>query len=98
MDGTCLDTKGSPAKSRGRKIFKSSGHMESEGLVLVQGEGESEEDGTDEKDPEPDTDEEADENVVKVQDLHTMLSVALENFVDVQRTGFMWDLVHDECE
>ena len=87
-----------PPKSRGRKIFKSSGHIEAEGLVLVQGEGDSEEDGTDEEDPEPDTDEEADENVVKAQDLHTMLSVALESFVDVQRTGFMWDLVHEETE
>ena len=36
--------------------------------------------------------------MVKAQDLHTMLSVALESLVDVQRTGFMWDLVHDECE
>ena len=32
----------------------------------------------------------------KAQDLHTMLDVILEEYVQIQRTGFIWDLVYNK--
>ena len=80
-------------RARGRKLFQESGHMESQDLQLVDGEGEAahvnQEAGSED---EEDKDEESD---VKAQDFHTMLSTTLESFVDLQRTGFIWDLVYN---
>ena len=40
------------------------------------------------------TDEDETDRAVKAQDFHTILSAILESFVQLQETGFIWDLVH----
>ncbi len=69
--------------ARGKKMFQQSGHLESLDVTVLDGEGDS----ADEIEEEEDED-----GVVKAQDFHTMLSVILESFVELQRTGMLWNL------
>lgn len=74
--------------ARGNKLFKESGHLESLDVLVVDGEGDSaDEDWADD-------DEEEEDGAVKAQDFHTMLKTILESFVELQRTGMVWDLVY----
>ena len=61
-------------KSRGKKLFQRSRHIDSNLVDVVEGEG----------------DELGD--VCKAQDYHAMLDALLASFVEVQNTGFLWDL------
>ena len=81
-------------KARGRKIFKESGHLEARNMKLGDGEGENTEDVDPEAKDERKAGDEDEENEVPAQDFHTMLRVILESFVELQRTGFVWDLVY----
>ncbi len=72
-------------RGRGKKIFMESGHLESQEVTILDGEGD-EQSETDEDDEE--------EPSVKAQDFHTILQAILESFVKLQETGFIWDLVH----
>ena len=64
-------------------------------MIVLYGEGAgSSEEGTDSQAENSEPDDEEDDPV-KAQDFHTMLSVILESFVDLQRTGFIWDLVYE---
>ena len=36
----------------------------------------------------------ADEDIPKAQDLHAMLDVILQSYVDLQNSGFIWDLMY----
>ena len=74
-------------RARGKKIFKDSKHLESQDVVVVDGEG----DEMDESDTE--SEDEAD-GAVKAQDFHTILKEILKSFVELQKTGFMWDLAY----
>ena len=75
--------------ARGKKIFQESGHLESLDVIVLEGEG----DATNPMNAESDGDV-SEEEAVHAQDFHTMLSVILESFVELQRTGFVWDLVY----
>lgn len=66
--------------SRGRRMVIDTGHMES---IMAHPEDIDEDEG-----------QEAENNVVKAQDLHAMLAVILRNYVKLQATGFKWDLVY----
>ena len=80
-------------RARGKKILKESRHLEAQDMMLVDGEGDS----ADEANPGPGDEELEDhdeEGQVKAQDFHTILSTILESFVELQRTGFIWDLVY----
>jgi hypothetical protein len=75
--------------ARGKKLFQESNHLESQDIVLLDGEGlyaDSSDEGTE-------SDEEGPELIAKAQDFHTMLSFALQSFVKLQETGFVWDQV-----
>ena len=65
--------------SRGREIVLESGHME--GVASY---------------PNAEEEEEAEEvvEVVKAQDLHAMLAVIIRKYVDLQSSGFVWDLFY----
>jgi len=78
-------------QSRGKQMFKESKHMESQDVVVMQGEGEQA--GVDSED-EASADEDDEGTAVKAQDFHTTLSFLLKSLVELQRTGFIWDLVH----
>ena len=86
--------------SRGKAIFKESGHMEAEDFVVMDGEGSTEcvDDVCDmeESDGEVEDLGEVDEDTeVKAQDFHTMIHAILEasGFLELQRTGLIFDLV-----
>lgn len=72
--------------SRGRKICKESGHMEVEFMNLMDGEGDEDEDEGEEIDDQYDC---------KAQDLHTILSTILEEYLPIQEQGIMWDFAYD---
>ncbi len=74
-------------RAGGKKIFKDSMHLESHDVMVIDGEG-------DEMDDESDTDSEDGDGAVKAQDFHTILEEILKSFVELQETGFMWDLVY----
>lgn len=74
--------------ARGKKLFKESGHLDSQDVVVVEGEGDSADEDASEDDSES---EEAVDGAPKAQDLHSMLRVALKSFVKLQKTGFIWD-------
>ena len=77
-------------KARGKRLFRESGHIDSQETGLLEGEGfgcDEEDDASDEEDMDSDP-------AVKAQDLHTMLGLILESFVKLQRTGFIWDLAY----
>ena len=74
--------------ARGKKMFQDTGHLEADDIIVLEGEGDvsaGNESESEDEDGEP---------VVKAQDFHTMLKVILESFVELQRTGFKWDLVY----
>ena len=64
-------------KSRGRRLFLDSQHVDStmEHHDAMEGEGDIH-----------------DDNVPKAQDMHTMLDVILASYVKLQNEGFIWDL------
>ena len=79
-----------PDRARGKRLFWESGHMDSGDTGLLDGEGcwaNEEADNSDEDDDNSDP-------AVKAQDFHTMLSTILKSFVELQRTGFVWDLAY----
>ncbi len=76
-------------RARGKKLFKESGHLDSQDVVVMDGEGDSGEEGSNASGSSSD---EALEGAPKAQDLHTMLRVALKGLVELQKTGFIWDL------
>jgi len=75
--------------ARGKRIFQETGHLESQDVMVLEGEGAANEEATDEEE-----EDEAADGAVKAQDFHTMLKAILESFVELQRTGFVWDLVY----
>ena len=74
--------------ARGKKMLKESGHLDSQDVVVVEGEGDS----TDADASSDESGSDAPDGVPKSQDFHTMLRVALKSFVKLQKTGFIWDL------
>ena len=78
-------------RSRGRKIYQESQHMEAEDMVVMDGEGDTADEDSEKETYSDDSGEESD---IKAQDFHTMLRHILKSFVDLQRTGFIWDLVY----
>lgn len=75
--------------ARGKRIFQETGHLESQDVIVLDGEGDAmEEDDADRED------EDTEDGAVKAQDFHTMLTAILESFVELQHTGFVWDLVY----
>jgi hypothetical protein len=77
-------------RARGKKLFKESGHLDSQDVIVMDGEGDTADEGGSETD-----DQDEEDGAVKAQDFHTILSVILESFVNLQRTGFVWDLVYN---
>ena len=75
--------------ARGKRILKETGHLESQDVVVLDGEGAANDD-----EDEINSEEEGLDGTCKAQDFHTVLSVILESFVELQRTGFVWDLVY----
>ena len=75
--------------ARGKRIMKETGHLESQDVVVLDGEGAANGDEEDTASEEEELD-----GACKAQDFHTMLSAILESFVELQRTVFVWDLVH----
>ncbi len=75
--------------ARGKRIFQETGHLDSEDVIVLEGEGE-----TGEQQDADEEDNESEDGAVHAQDFHTMLSTILESFVELQRTGFIWDLVY----
>ncbi len=73
------------AEGKGKKLFVESGHLEADDIDIFDGEGEEVEEGSDQEDEYTD---------IKAQDFHKMLSVILESYVKIERTGFVWDLVY----
>jgi len=71
-------------EARGKKIFKDSLHLDARDMEVFDGEGEQVE-GDDREGAAEDTD-------VKAQDFHTILSVILSSYVDLEFTGFLWDM------
>ena len=74
--------------ARGKKMLKESGHLDSQDVVVVEGEGDS----TDAEASSDESGSDAPDGAPKSQDFHTMLRVALKSFVKLQKTGFIWDL------
>lgn len=74
-------------RARGKKIFKESNHLESQDVIVVDGEG-------DEAEEVSDSESEDEDGAVKAQDFHTILKEILKSFVELQKTGFVWDLVY----
>ena len=71
--------KASKEKGRARKLFKESHHLDAEFL-------------SDSNSEDKNNDDEDDDFLEKEQDYHAMLSVFLEDLVQLQATGFIWDL------
>ena len=90
-------------KARGRKMFKDSGHVDGEDVEVEDGEGDEdsglESEDLDNEDADPENngadlhDYDADTEV-KAQDFHTMLATILESFVELQKTGMVFDFVY----
>jgi hypothetical protein len=76
------------AQGRGKKLFKESQHLDAEDIDIFDGEGEDVE-GEDET-----FDEDEQISAIKAQDFHTMLAVILESWVELQETGFIFDLAY----
>ena len=87
------------SKARGKKLMKESQHLDGRDVEMEDGEGDEasdsdleSEDGDEEVGELDDDDDEDTE--VKAQDFHTILAAILESFVELQRTGFVFDLVY----
>ena len=65
-------------KSGGKRVMVTSGHLD----AIMQHQDYEEEEGIINTG-----------DVCKAQDLHTMLDVTLESYVELQETGFVWDLM-----
>jgi hypothetical protein len=76
-------------KARGKRIFQETDHLEVEDVMVMEGEGDEAEDN--------DSDQEGhnENDPVKAQDFHTILSTILESLIELQETGFVWDLVYN---
>ncbi len=81
------------SKARGKKLLKESNHLDGRDLQMVDGEGDEASDSDLDSEDEGNDDEDKDTEV-KAQDFHTMLAAILESFVELQRTGFRFDLVY----
>ena len=66
----------SKPNSRGKAMFSESGHMDAETEDLIDGEGQ----------------QPSSTKLNKAQDFHAMLEVILEDYLEVQKNGFVWDL------
>ena len=81
-----INAPGAKAESQGE-----SGHLEARDMHMMAGEGElaqvEDPDAREAKDKDED-----EEDAVPAKDFHSMLRVVLESFVELQRTGFVWDL------
>jgi hypothetical protein len=66
----------SKAKSRGKRLYRNSGHVDSQNMDLDGQEGQ----------------DDATKEVCKAQDYHAMLECILESYLEVQTNGFIWDL------
>lgn len=76
-------------KARGKRIFQETDHLEVEDLMVMEGEGDEEEgNNSDQEDINAN-------DAVKAQDFHTILSVILKSLIELQETGFVWDLVYN---
>ena len=97
------------ASSRGKKLFKESGHLEADDVIVMDGEGDVSDEDSDEEDSdvedlretERDKEDEAfgdgcEDKETKAQDLHAMIHAILEasGFLDLQENGLIWDLVY----
>ena len=90
------------ANSRGKKIFRESGHLDSTDVVVMDGEGEavsgsdSEDEAEDLRHDDEDGSDEDKNTEVKAQDFHTMIHTILEvsGFLKLQQTNMIWDLVY----
>ncbi len=83
--------------ARGKRIFQETGHLDSQDVIVLEGEGvglEGEGKTDEQQDVNEEDDEESEDGAIHAQDFHTMLSTILESFVELQRTGFIWDLVY----
>ncbi len=79
--------------ARGKKIFEATGHLDTLDLDRLDGEGDtSDEDEVGEREANEGLDDE--EEAVKAQDFHTILSAILESLVELQETGMVWDFVY----
>ena len=76
--------------ARGKKTHQESGHMDSQDVMVLEGEGDPNQDGVDTEE-----EDEEEDGAVKAQDFHTMLKAILQSFVELQRTGFVWDLMYN---
>jgi len=82
-----------PQRGRGKKLLAESGHLASQDHgVLMDGEGDVVEDSDEQVLQNPQEEEKL--AAIKAQDFHTQLDVILEGYVELQRTGFVWDLVY----
>lgn len=85
------------AKARGKKLLKESQHLDGRDFEMEDGEGDvdsdldSEDDGMEVEELDDNEDEDTD---AAPQDFHTILAFILESFVELQRTGFFFDLVY----
>ena len=80
-------------RGRGKKLLADSRHLASQDHgVLMDGEGDVVEDSDEEVPVNPEEEEKM--AAIKAQDFHTQLDVILEGYVELQRTGFIWDLVY----
>jgi hypothetical protein len=86
-------------RSRGRKLFKETDHLEAEGVQLEEGEGDSQAESDSEDEPSSSEDDEQEETV-KAQDFHTLLDCVLDGsgLLGLLLTGFMWNLVVGDTE
>ena len=88
------------AKARGKKLFKDSGHLEAQDVFVVDGEGGTDSDQEEEVDDggvavDPDAEDADMDTDVKAQDFHTMVAAALETLVQIQESGMLFDLAHN---
>ena len=81
-------------KARGKKLYQESKHLEAQEVVVMDGEGDYAEEQKDKEARDEEKEDDDEEAMVGAQDFHTMLSVILESFLELQRTGFVWDLVY----
>ena len=75
--------------ARGKKIFEATGHLDTLDLDRLDGEGDTSDEDVDERDANEQLNDE--EEAVKAQDFHTILSTILKSLVEVQETGIIWD-------
>ena len=81
------------SRGRGKRILADSGHLAShDHCALRDGEGDLVENSDEEVPVNPEEEEKT--AAIKAQDFHTQLDHILEGYVELQHTGFIWDLVY----